>query len=165
MRDWILKITVPVLICACALSVSARAAEPKKQEMTKAEIVKEIMDDLDDEDVISFVPGIAKFKDDSGRVYYMFKNEDGAMKRLEDLDLDFLDNLSGRVKQAGTILHTQMIQRQLEQVRSMQNIQRSYQVQSPPKTVSVPPSPPRAPYQPPKIYTPPPQPQRKVPER
>ncbi len=161
-------LAMTAVICVNLWHGIAQSAEPKKNKMTRPEIVAEIVDELGDEDILPFVPGIAKFKDDSGRQYYMFKSGDGTMKALEDLDMDFLDSLSARVHQARTLLHTQRIQRQLEQVRSIQNIQniqKMIHVQTPPKVIMPPRPAPVIPSQPARAYTPPPQPPRKTYER
>ena len=135
-------------IAAVAGEKAAQAVEKKKiiLDMTKGELIEDIIETLDsEEEVFDYVPEIKKAQDPAGKDLYTYS---GA--RLEELEKDLLEKIWTRVHQTATRIRTERIQDQLETIRQIENLRRATPPpQPPPQPPRIPPSPPRIPPQPP----------------
>ena len=113
------------------------------KDMTAVEIIAEIKDELDsDDEILNLMPNIKSRKDANGKGSYVYV--EGAKEcALEALDKPRLEKLLARIHQTATQIRTGRINKQLETIQQVQNIQRSA-VQSQLKS---PPAPPRPPAQ------------------
>ncbi|MBN1527083.1 MAG: hypothetical protein JW919_05845 [Candidatus Omnitrophica bacterium] len=123
------------------------AARRRVTQMTKGELIEDIMETLDSEDeVLDYVPELKKTRDPSGKEFYTYGSAP-----LEDLEKGLLEKIWARVHQTATKIRTERIQDQLETIRQIENLRRATTPppQPPPQPPRVPPSPPRIPPQPP----------------
>jgi hypothetical protein len=161
------KVTVSALALGVLLTVTVVIAQDRKsaieseprakttvsdsvKNMTKGELVREITSELnDEEELLDYIPTLKKMKDERGVEYYTY-SLDGKTVKISDLDRTTLEKLLSRIYNQATLIQTDRINKQLESMRSIQNINRQISVPR------VPPPVPTAPRQPPK---PPPSPQ------
>jgi len=148
MKTKIKRISVSTLIAvifllgaSCAMaapgSQKASAKAPMSgtvKDMTKDEIIKEIADELDNEDeILQVMPQLKKENDAAGKGYYTFNG-----RRLEDLDNGTLEKLSNNVQTQATMIRANRINEQLE---TMRNIRRATQavrpMRTPPRVITV----------------------------
>lgn len=133
---------------ATAKSGESKQAAPKAKkakDMTAEELAADITDMLDtDDEIMSFVPGLKKEKDQLGNVFYTYMG-----LRLERLPREKLENLFRRVRQERVRLRTERITRQLESIRQAQQAAAiAQQASRIPRVVTPPPQPPRIPSSP-----------------
>jgi hypothetical protein len=121
---------------------------PSKEDMLDA--VLENLDVYSDE-LTAKIPNIILQKDEKGAISYKYKKENtGELVDIKDLDEETLSSLYGRVMNESTMLRTERINKQIQQIRP---VQAPVQI---PRPVVAPPQPPRV-YTPPKVPSPPPQ--------
>ena len=134
---------------------------PKKvrKDMTKGELAADIADNLEEDDsILNLVPGLEKKSDPEGREYYTYQGV-----KLEDLDIDTLDNIFGRVRNESLRLRTDRLNRQIDTVRRASAIRTAVpQVSRPPvpPRINTPPQAPRSVQPPPRPPAPPSSPRR-----
>lgn len=84
--------------------------ELQKAPATKEDLLKDILDDLENQDeILEVMPAIKAQKGQDGKVLYTYNGV-----KLEDMSKEDLANLSGRVGQLAVKFRTERIQRQLE---------------------------------------------------
>jgi hypothetical protein len=111
----------------------------KRKDMTKGELIEDIVDILDDEDeIIGLIPGLKKETDPLGGVSYTYNGT-----KLENLDKDILGGISGRIHQELVKMRTERLQRQLENIKRVERL--SHIQQAPRVPGALPPAPPQAP--------------------
>lgn len=102
--------------------------------MSKEEMLKDIIDDLDsDSDILDYLPQLKKEKTPDGKNAYLFKSDTKSVP-LQDLDKDTLKKILGSVRQTATRINTDRITRQLETIRQTQRV-----VAVPPRPAPLPP--------------------------
>ena len=112
--------------------------------MTKEEMVADIVDALEsEEDIVDVVKGLKMEKTKSGKIVYTFEGVN-----IENLDKDKLESLLNKVRQQKVRLHTENINRQLDTVRRIQDLNNPTGV-TVPRVVTGPAMPPRIPSAPP----------------
>jgi hypothetical protein len=120
----------------------------EKKEMTQDETLADLKESIGENDeLFDIIPELKSEKDTGGKFHYTFNGI-----KLEELSKEDLGKLATRVRQTLVKLRTDRIERQLETVRRVQNIQRipaPTQVQQPPRIPSQPSSPPKGPPAPP----------------
>lgn len=124
-----------------------KAARKRLTDMTKDELVADILETLDsEEEVLDYVPEIKKARDATGKDTFTYN---GA--RFDELEKGLLEKIWTRVHQTATRIRTERIQDQLETIRQIENLRRATTPppQPPPQPPRVPPTPPRIPPQPP----------------
>ena len=144
-----------------AMAPPEGAAQTAPVEFSREEMIKDIIESIqDNEDILNFVKGLSRNTDENGAIYYTY-TVGGVDKKLEDLDIDTLKDLSGRVSTEASRLNTENILEQLERIRETQRVTAgppaAPQVPQVPRTPgtpgayvpSVPPAPPSVPGSPP----------------
>ena len=112
-------------------------------DMSKAEIIREIRDEVDaDEDILEQIPELKRQKGEDGKYTYSYLVK-GKQIALEDVDENILRTLIGQVEAKAAQLRTNAILEQQEQLRTIRNINA---VRPPPQA---PPRPPAVPQRPP----------------
>lgn len=152
----------------------ARTVVPGLAEMSKEELVMEISDTVMAEpEVMDYIPELKAAPDAEGVMLITYEQA-GEVKGLDDLDVETLRHLWGRLNQTTTKINVDRITQQLETIRQTQALQRMTRPPAPanpvPATVTRPPTierPPQVPTRPPEIPRParvpqrPPQPPRR----
>ena len=111
-------------------------------DMSKAEIIREIRDEVDaDEDILEQIPELKRQKGEDGKYTYSYLVK-GKQIALEDVDENILRALMGQVAAKAAQLRTNAILEQQEQLRAIRNINA---VQRPPQVPSRPPAVPQRP--------------------
>lgn len=138
-----MSILIAVLFLLSAFSAMAAPVSQKSsakapvsravKDMTKDEILKDIADELDNEDeILHVMPQLKKENDAAGDGHYTFSG-----RLLEDLDKETLEKLSNNVQTQATVIRTNRINEQLE---TMRNVQRAAQavrpIQTPPRVIT-----------------------------
>lgn len=127
------------------------AARPAQAgNMTEKEMLEEIAEALDSEDaIIDSVPGLKKEQAEGGKSFYTFEGI-----KIEALGKDKMAELMNKVRQQKVRIHTENINRQLETVRRIQQIDNLSRA-AVPQAVVMPPAAPRMPPVPPSASRPP----------
>ena len=111
-------------------------------DMSTAEIIREIRDEVDaDEDILEQIPELKRQKGEDGKYTYSYLVK-GKQIALEDVDENILRALMGQVAAKAAQLRTNAILEQQEQLRAIRNINA---VQRPPQVPSRPPAVPQRP--------------------
>ena len=137
------KETAPAAPTKAAPKTAGKAKEtaPAKK-MTKAEMLADIKESLDNEkEIFDYIPELKKSKNKEGKNIYNYIINKQALS-LDALDEATLEKLQGRVHQVEAKIRADNINRQLETIRQAQ--QASAQAPRPPVVV-MPPQPPRPP--------------------
>ncbi len=93
----------------------AEAAKPVK-EMTQAEKVADMKETLkNNEEILTFVPGLKKEKDKNGNIFYTFQGT-----KLDNLDAGTVEKLFGRVRNEAVRIRTDRFNRQMAMIKKAQ---------------------------------------------
>jgi len=91
----------------------SEALRKERKDRTKGELINDIIIDLDREEaILSIVPGLERKIGSDGKGYYAYQGT-----KLQDLDRNTLDNISGIVHSEALRLRTENISRQVEIIR------------------------------------------------
>ncbi|MDO8525584.1 MAG: hypothetical protein Q7S07_03760 [Candidatus Omnitrophota bacterium] len=145
-------------ICADTKSPEAKAPEPSKpdrsssaapdKELTKREMVDRINSNLDSfPEILNFVPGLKKETGPAGKITYTYHG-----KNIGALEAEQLSGIYSRVNNESVRLRTDRINRQLDNIRRIDEINRqNRQLIRTPKIPTPPPRLPKIPRIPPAL--------------
>jgi hypothetical protein len=167
------KIITVIFVCAfmtVSLVFAAEQKQPAKpaqaaqvagpgqavKQMTPEEVVKELTRMLNyNKELIKLVPGLEMVKDDKGNIYYTYKQKDGKVVRLEDLDRETLESIFLTVRSDMIRRNTEMTTRQMREIKRIQDMNRQARELRRPVTTTTTYKPPALPPKVPKpTYTP-----------
>ncbi len=95
------------------------------KEMKREDLIKEIKFTLDaSKDSIRAVPGLEMVKDEKGAANYLFKDKDGKMIKLEDVDKETLEFIFVKVRNERARISNEQTMKQMKEIKRIQDMNR-----------------------------------------